>query len=173
MSVGSLFRPIRIAVVGEREASAHNCDAARAIGFEIARRGGVLVCGGLGGIMEAASEGCASGGGIVLGVLPSVDATDANRFVTVPVVTGMEEGRNVIIARTADAMVAVGGSYGTLSEIAFALRLGVPVVGLATWRFEAPSHPNDEIVRAITAEEAIDRAWSLATARRSSTSSMS
>jgi len=165
----SVHRPVRIAVVGERATSDENRASARAIGAEIGRRGGVLVCGAMGGVMEAAAEGCAAEHGLVVGIVPTADAADANPFVAIPVVTGMGEGRNVIIARTAEAMIAVGGSYGTLSEIALALRAGVPVVGLATWRFEAPAQGSDSVVRASSASEAVDRAWSLALERRSGT----
>src|SRR5688500_19368074 len=88
--------------------------------------------------MEAAARGAARVGGIVVGVLPGFRRRDANRWVTIPIVTGMDQARNVVLVRSCDAVVAVGGMYGTLSEIALALKLGVPVVGLRTWRLQQP-----------------------------------
>ena len=104
--------------------------AARGLGREIARRGAVLVCGGLGGVMEAAARGVFEAGGEVVGVLPGPDGTSANPFVTIAIPTNMGHARNVIIAHTADALIAVEGEYGTLSETAIGLKLGKPVVVL-------------------------------------------
>src|SRR5207244_2561522 len=95
------------------------------VGAAIARAGAVLFCGGRTGVMEAASRGAARAGGAVVGVLPGFSRRDANRWVTIPVVTGMDQARNVVLVRSCDAVIAVGGSYGTLSEIALALKLGV------------------------------------------------
>ncbi|MDR7422390.1 MAG: TIGR00725 family protein [Armatimonadota bacterium] len=159
-------RPVRIAVVGERTASAELVAAAEAIGREIARRGGVVVCGGMEGVMEAASRGASGVGGTVVGVLPGSAADDGNAYVTTPIVTGMGEGRNIIIARTAEAMIAVGGAYGTLSEIAYALKLGVPVVGYRTWVVQRPGQEDDPIHRVQTPLEAVEAAWTAALARR-------
>ncbi len=103
---------------------------AREVGGEIARCGAVLVCGGLGGVMEAASLGCAERGGEVLGLLPGADSAMANPYVTIAVPTNMGHARNVIIAHTADALIAVEGEYGTLSEMAIGLKLGKPVIVL-------------------------------------------
>lgn len=158
---------VRIAVVGERNASAGLLAAAEEVGREIARRGGILVCGGMEGVMEAASRGAASEGGIVVGILPGPTAESGNAFVTIPIVTGMGEGRNIIIARTAEALIAVGGAYGTLSEIAHALNLGVPVVGFQTWEVRRPGLETDPMDRAATPQEAVERAWAAAQGRRS------
>ncbi|MBV8670015.1 MAG: LOG family protein, partial [Candidatus Eremiobacteraeota bacterium] len=116
--------------------------------------------GGMSGVMEAAARGCAEAGGLVVGIVPTAEAQDANDHVSVPIVTGMGEGRNIIIVRSAQAVIAVGGSYGTLSEIALALRLEIPVIGLHTWVFsrERPDEP-DPIVRVTTAAAAVDVAW--------------
>jgi hypothetical protein len=122
-----------IAVVGGREAGEGELREAREAGRLIAGWGAVLVTGGLGGVMEAASLGAAEEGGTVLGILPTDSALDANPWVGIAVATGMGVGRNVIIARTADALVAVGGGYGTLSEIAHALQMRKPVVGIGSW----------------------------------------
>lgn len=160
-------RPVRIAVVGERQAPEALLRVAEQVGDQIARRGGVLVCGGMGGVMEAASRGCAAAGGTVVGILPTPCAADANPHVTIPIVTGMGEGRNIIIARSAQALIAIGGSFGTLSEIAFALRLEVPVIGLDTWSVTRPGQTADPIVRASSPTDAVEQAWS-AVLRRSS-----
>lgn len=165
-----MSRPLRIAVVGERNASADLVAAAEVIGREIARRGGVVVCGGMEGVMEAASRGATAAQGVVVGVLPGPTAGDGNAYVTIPIVTGMGEGRNIIIARTAEAMIAVGGAYGTLSEIAYALNLGVPVIGYQTWVLQRAGQragqTSDPIRRAGSAQEAVEVAWAAALERR-------
>ena len=106
------------------------------MGRELGSRGVVLLCGGLGGAMEAACRGAKEAGGTTVGILPGADRADANEFVDVAIPTGLGEGRNAILVRSAEAMVAIGGGYGTLSEIALALRRGNRVVGLGTWDIE-------------------------------------
>ncbi len=160
-----MSRRLHIGVIGEQDARPEMRRLAEEVGREIARRGAVLVCGGLGGVMEAAARGAAEAGGVVVGILPGTRAEEANPYVSVPVVTGLGEARNVIVVRTSDALVAVGGSYGTLSEIAYALKLGVPVVGLGTWELSRPGLPGDPIVRARDAVEAVALAWELSQAR--------
>jgi uncharacterized protein (TIGR00725 family) len=155
-------RPVRIGVVGEREAAPDVWVAAQAVGREIAQRGGVLICGGMGGVMEAASAGAVEAGGLVVGILPTPTAEGGNPYLTIPIPTGMGEGRNVIVARASEAVIAVGGWYGTLSEIAYALRIGIPVIGLSTWTIERGGLEQDPIIRAQTPEEAVERAWSAA-----------
>jgi uncharacterized protein (TIGR00725 family) len=118
----------------------------------VAERGAVLVCGGLGGAMEAACRGAKEAGGTTLGVLPGVDRGEANPYVDVVVPTGLGQGRNVVIVHTADALIAVGGGYGTLSEIALALRAGKPVIGVGSWEVEG-------VVAAGTAEAAVAAAF--------------
>ena len=152
----------RIAVVGERDAPLQLLDIAEQVGAELASRNALLVCGGMGGVMEAAARGCTAAGGIVTGIIPSSAASDANHFVTIPIVTGMGEGRNIIVVRSAQAVIAIGGSYGTLSEIALALRLGLPVVGLQTWVFFREQTAADPVVRVSTVKEAVDKALQLA-----------
>lgn len=156
----AMKRAPRIAVVGERDASHALLQDAEHVGREIGRRGAILLCGGMGGVMDAAARGCKSAGGLVVGIIPTADANDANAHVAVPIVTGMGEGRNIIIVRSAQVVIAVGGSYGTLSEIALALRLGLPVVGLHTWVFsrERPDE-TDSVIRVSSAVEAVDAAW--------------
>ncbi|MFC1769840.1 TIGR00725 family protein [Nitrospirota bacterium] len=125
-----------IAVIGGRKASDELLMEAETIGRQVAESGGIILTGGLGGIMEAASRGASNAGGMVLGILPGDNKNDANQYVSVTVASGLGIGRNVLIARTADALIAVGGAYGTLSEIAFALQLGKPVAGIETWTIE-------------------------------------
>ena len=122
-----------IGVVGTGEEQEPHLDAAEAIGAELARAGAVVVCGGLGGVMAAACRGAREAGGTTVGLLPGHDRSAANPWVSVAVATGMGELRNALIVRAVDALVAVGGGFGTLSEIAFALRIGRPVVGVGTW----------------------------------------
>lgn len=154
---------LRIAVVGERDASRSLALEAERVGREIAKRGGILVCGGMGGVMESASRGCSEAGGTVIGIIPSASASDANPYVTIPVVTGMGEGRNIIVVRSSQAVIAIGGSYGTLSEIALALRLNLPVIGLHTWLFSREqTDESDAVIRVESAEEAVERAWKAA-----------
>ena len=116
-----------------RDASADELAAAEEAGAAIASAGAVLVCGGLGGVMEAACRGARSEGGTTIGLLPGTDREEANGWVVLALPTGLGEGRNALIVRAADAVVAIGGGFGTLSEIAFALRAGVPVFGVGTW----------------------------------------
>ena len=105
-------------------------------GKEIASRGYVLVCGGMGGVMEEASKGAKSVGGLVVGILPGKDKTDANPYIDIPVVTSMSHARNAVIVRTADCVIAINGEYGTLSEIALAKVINKQVFGIKTWDIE-------------------------------------
>lgn len=116
--------------------------------------------------MAAACRGAKGGGGTTIGILPSDDRADANAWVDVAVPTGLGEGRNALVVRAADAMVAVAGEFGTLSEIALALRLGKPVVGLGTWELARDGHPVEAIVAAATPAGAAETAVAMATARR-------
>lgn len=110
--------------------------AAERVGRELGSRGAVLVCGGLGGVMEAACRGAKEAGATTVGILPGTDRAAANEFVDVAIPTGLGEARNALVVRAADALVAVGGGYGTLSEIALALKAGKRVVGIGTWDVE-------------------------------------
>jgi uncharacterized protein (TIGR00725 family) len=133
-------RPV-VAVVGAGDAEPGTpiAELAEAVGNRVAQAGAILVCGGLGGVMAAACKGAKAAGGLTVGLLPGEDRGAANPWVDVAVATGFGEGRNLLIVRTADAVIAVGGGYGTLSEIAFARRIGRPVVGLRTWSATAPA----------------------------------
>jgi len=119
-----------IAVVGGSTCSAVEAELAADVGRLVAEHGAILVCGGLSGVMEAACRGAKQAGGLTVGILPGDDPRDANPFVDVPLATGMGEMRNALVVRVAAGVVAIGGGWGTLSEIALARRLGKPVVGL-------------------------------------------
>ncbi|WP_321370789.1 TIGR00725 family protein [uncultured Desulfuromusa sp.] len=126
-------KKLMIGVIGAANASSRGLDSAYRVGRLVAENGAVLISGGLGGVMEAASRGCAEAGGDVLGILPGNCAKTANPYVSLPIVTGMGHARNVIIAQTADALIAIEGEHGTLSEIAIGLKLGKVVVQLNSW----------------------------------------
>ncbi len=121
-----------------------------------------MVCGGLEGVMEAASRGAATEGGKTIGILPGNSPEDANPYIQIPIVTGMGYARNAIVAKSARAVIAVGGSFGTLSEIAFALQGGIPVVGIGTWEMSRNEEGKDCIIRARTPEEAVEKALAAA-----------
>jgi len=147
-----------IAVIGGSAPTAEEMSLAEQVGRAVAEAGAVLVCGGRGGVMEAACRGAKQADGLTIGILPGSDDSDANPYVDIAVVTGLGDARNVIIARTADVAIAVGGSYGTLSEISFALVFDKPVVGLGTWSMEREGHPPAPIVRAGTPQGAVREA---------------
>ena len=142
-------RKVIIGVIGAGRASPVGEKNAYRIGQLLAEQGVVLVCGGLGGVMEAAAHGCYAAGGEVIGILPGADATEANPYVTLPVVTAMGHARNIIIANTAQALIAVEGEYGTLSEMAIGLKLGKPVIQLDSWTLLS------DAVTATTPEQAV------------------
>ena len=150
-----------IAVIGASQCTAKEAAAAEEVGRELARRGVVLVCGGLGGVMEAACRGALKEGGRTVGVLPGNDPEDANPFVQFPLVTGMGYARNVIVVKSARAVIAVGGSFGTLSEIAHALQSRVPVVGLGTWELARNGREDTSVITAATPQEAVEKALAL------------
>lgn len=128
-----MHRKKRIGVIGAGRASTDGLQHAYRVGRLIAEQGAVLVCGGLGGVMEAASKGCFEAGGEVVGILPGASAEAANPYVTLPIVSNVGHARNVIIAHTAEVLIAIEGEYGTLSEIAISLKLGKTVVQLNSW----------------------------------------
>jgi hypothetical protein len=125
-----------VAIAGPGDASAREREAAEQVGRLVAERGAIVVCGGLGGVMEAACRGARQSGGTTVGILPGADRGAANPYVDVAVPTGLGEARNALVVRTADVLIAVGGGYGTLSEIALALKAGKRVIGLGTWEIE-------------------------------------
>lgn len=149
---------MHIAVIGGSECEEEVLELAEAVGRELAKRGVVLVCGGLSGVMEASCRGARGEGGTTVGILPGEDRRDANPNVQIPIVTGMGYLRNAIVVKSAQAVIAVNGSYGTLSEIAFALQYEIPVIGLRTWDLRMNGDMDDSIIRADTAEEAVGKA---------------
>jgi len=151
-----------VAVIGEGKTTPETYDLARKVGYELARRGVTVVCGGMGGVMEGACRGAKEAGGTTVGILPGNSRRDANRYVDIPVVTGLGEGRNVIVVKSAQAVIAIRGRYGTLSEIAFALLQNIPVIGLETWTLQQAGEIDPAIVPAESAEEAVDLALTLA-----------
>jgi len=155
-------RKLRIGVLGPGAASSDALAVADEVGAEIARQGAILVCGGLGGVMEAAARGAKLAGGLTVGIVPGIEAGEANAFIDVPVVTGMGEARNVLVVRSSDAVIAIAGSYGTLSEIAVALKIRVPVVGLGTWELRGPDGTEPPIIRAGSPREAVAKAIEVA-----------
>ena len=155
-------RSPHIAVVGgDRAADGEECRIAGEVGRALGRRGAVLVCGGLGGVMEAACRGAREQGGTTVGLLPGLDRRAANEHVDVALATGLGEARNALVVRAVDAVIAVGGEFGTLSEIALALKAGTPVVGVGTWELAREGRPVDPIERAEGGEQAVERALAL------------
>jgi uncharacterized protein (TIGR00725 family) len=133
----------QIAVIGGSEVHARVARVAETVGAGLASAGAILICGGLGGVMEAACRGAKSAGGLTIGFLPGLDRAAANPWVDVVIPTGLGEARNLLVVRSASVVIAIDGEYGTLSEIAFALRLGTPVIGLGTWSLTRPDGAED------------------------------
>ena len=158
-----------IAVIGSSNpAFAEHLDLAEQVGRELAKRDATVVCGGLSGIMEAVCRGAKAEGGTTIGILPGQTPRDANSFVDIPIVTGMRYSRNVIVVNTGRAVIAVGGAWGTLSEIGHALGDGIPVVGLKTWEFSrnGDGTPVDTaMIRANDPVDAVEKALAAATTR--------
>jgi len=147
-----------IAVIGGSECSPREAKLAEEVGRELARQGVVLVCGGLSGIMEAACKGASSQGGVTIGILPGGSRQAANPYVQIPIVTGLGEARNVVVVKSAQAIIAIGGGYGTLSEIGHALRNGIPVIGLNTWSLSRNGQSDNSIILAQDPVEAVKKA---------------
>jgi uncharacterized protein (TIGR00725 family) len=148
-----------IAVIGGSQASKQEIKTAEDVGRELAKRGAAVVCGGLSGVMEAVCRGASSEGGITIGVLPGENRTDANKYVHIPIVTGMSYARNVIIVKSAQAVIAIGGGYGTLSEISHAIQSGIPVIGIDTWSLSKGGKIYNSIITANKATEAVEKAF--------------
>ena len=151
-----------IAVIGGSQCSSQEAKLAEEVGRELARRGAVLICGGLGGIMEAACRGASSEGGLTVGILPGESRQSANPYVQMPIVTGIGYARNVAVVKSAQAVIAIGGSYGTLSEIGHALQSGIPVISLNTWSLVKNGQQDNSIIPAQNPVEAVDKALNLA-----------
>ena len=138
-----------IAVIGGSRADDESLRIAEQVGALIAKNNAILICGGMSGVMEAAAKGAKNNNGLVIGILPGTDVNSANPYVDIPIVTGMGEARNAIITRTCDCAIAIDGKYGTLSEIAYCMVFGKPVIGINTWNIDAP------VIKVKDAEQAI------------------
>jgi uncharacterized protein (TIGR00725 family) len=152
---------IFIGVIGGSDVSPQIAGLAEEVGREIARRGAVLVCGGMGGVMEAACRGASGEGGLTIGILPGDNRREANPYVRIPIVTGMGYARNVAVVKSAQAVIAIDGSYGTLTEIGYALQGGIPVIGLGTWSLSIDGQTDKNIIAAKNPRDAVDKALSL------------
>jgi uncharacterized protein (TIGR00725 family) len=153
--------PAYVAVVGPGDASKTELAAAEAVGRGLAQAGAIVVCGGLQGVMEAVARGASEAGGTAVGLLPGSDRAAGNEWLTIAIPTGLGELRNGLTVRSADAVIAVGGAYGTLSEIALALKTRVPVIGLETWEIDGidkVDSPEEAVARALAAGASRTRA---------------
>jgi uncharacterized protein (TIGR00725 family) len=155
-----------IAVIGDSSCSSEEVKLAESVGELLAQRGAIIICGGLGGVMEGACRGAKSKSGLTIGILPGQDPSTANRWVDIPVVTGIGEARNVAVVKSAQAVIAIGGRYGTLSEIAYALKSNIPVIGLNTWSLSINGREDNSIIQVNNATEAVDKAISFAKRRK-------
>lgn len=148
------IKPLRVGVIGAGSCSEEIYLKAYKVGEAIAQRHAVLICGGRGGVMEAAARGAIEAGGITVGILPGESAAEANSYILIPIVTDLGHARNVIVVQSSEVVIAIAGGYGTLSEIALALKTGKKVVGLHTWQ-KIPGIEHFDSV-----EDAIDAAFS-------------
>ena len=146
---------MQIGVIGSGYCSKEIESIAEDVGREIAKRGAILLCGGLLGVMEAAARGAKMEGGITVGILPGFKKDEANKYIDIKIPTGLSEARNIIIVRASDALISISGGYGTLSEIAFALKLRKPVIGIKTWEV------SKDLIIAKDPKEAVNMAISL------------
>ena len=154
-------REVIVAVIGTRQPSPEESKLAEEVGRELAKNGVALICGGLGGVMEDACRGAVAEGGLTIGVIPGEDRKSANPYVQIPIVTGIGYARNVIIVKSAQAVIAVGGGYGTLTEIGYALDSKIPVIGLKTWKISRNNQIDKSIIRAANAMQAVSKALKL------------
>lgn len=150
-----------IAVIGSGDCSPEEAGLAEEVGRELARNNVILICGGLGGVMEAACKGASAEGGVTIGILPGDIRQTANHYVQIPIITGLGEARNVIVVKSAQAVIAIGGSFGTLSEISHARQNKIPVIGLNTWELARNGRPDNSIITAQTPAEAVNKALGL------------
>lgn len=144
-----------IGVIGASQPPEELLTLAEKVGEEIAKRGGVLICGGMGGVMEWACKGAKKQGGITVGILPSMSRESANPYVDIPIVTGMGYARNIIVVLSSQAIIAIGGAYGTLTELAFALHFNIPLVGIRTWHLQSDQTEVRGIIYVDEPEEAV------------------
>jgi uncharacterized protein (TIGR00725 family) len=153
---------LTIAVIGGGQCTNEEAILAEAVGKELATRGITLICGGLTGVMEAACRGAASESGLTIGILPSDELSTANPYVQIPIASGVGFARNIAVVKSAQAVIAIDGDYGTLTEIAFALKSEIPVIGLNTWSVSRNGKEEAPIVRAKDPFDAVEKAITLA-----------
>ena len=151
-----------IAVIGGGQPTSKETKLAEKVGRELAKRGAILVCGGLGGVMEAACKGASAEGGMTIGILPGENRQSANPYVQIPIATGIGYARNAAVVKSAQAVIAIGGSYGTLTEIGYALQSGIPVIGLNTWTISRNGKHDKAIIPAENPVEAVETALEIA-----------
>ena len=154
-----------ISVIGAGDPPPDIALLAEQVGMELARQGATVVCGGLRGVMEAACRGAKSAGGTTIGIPPGAEPSDANPWVDIPICTGLGYARNVVVVRTGRAVIAVGGAYGTLSEIGHALGDGIPVIGIETWGLRRRDGPDNSITVADGPVDAVEKALEAAERR--------
>lgn len=159
-------RTTLITVIGGSNAAAPALEDAYQVGLELAKRGAVVVCGGLTGVMEAVCRGAKAGGGVTIGILPGDIPDDANSYVDYPIATGMGYMRNAIVAKAGRAVIAIDGAYGTLSEIGHALGEGATVIGLNTWRMSVDGVEDTAIIRADSPVDAVNKAMAVAESKQ-------
>ena len=153
---------MNIAVIGDSACSAEEAELAEDVGELLAQQGATIICGGLTGVMEAVCRGAKSKGGLTVGILPGENPNMANPWIDIRVVTGIGEARNAVVVKSAQAVIAIGGGYGTLSEISYALKSNIPVIGLNTWSVSRNGREDASIIRVQSATEAVNKALSLA-----------
>jgi uncharacterized protein (TIGR00725 family) len=153
---------ILVAVIGGYPCSDEEYQKAEAAGRELAKQGATVICGGEGGVMEAVCKGARSAGGVTIGILPGDNRRTANPYVMIPIVTGLGSARNIIIVKSAQAVIAIGGGYGTLSEISFALKNNIPVIGLNTWELSRNKEPDNSVIPTEDPLAAVNLAMELA-----------
>ncbi len=156
------MKKLYITVIGESRASRKNFDYAEEVGERLAKHGAILFCGGRGGVMEGVCKGAKKAGGLTVGILPSGKRAEANPYVDIPIPTGIGWARNKIVVKSGQAVIAIGGSYGTLCEIAYALSYEIPVIGLNTWKMVKKTHKNIPIKYVKSPKEAVDLAIKIA-----------
>ncbi|AAW40113.1 TIGR00725 family protein [Dehalococcoides mccartyi] len=152
---------IFIAVIGASKATPEETRLAEEVGKELALRQVTLVCGGMGGVMEAACRGASLNGGLTIGILPGNSREEANPYVQIPIISSIGFARNVMVVKSAQAVIAVGGAYGTLSEIAYALQSGLPVITLNSWSMSQNGKADGTVIKAGNALEAVTMALDL------------
>lgn len=152
---------IKIGVIGGENPKGEILNLAYEVGKEIGKNNCMLICGGLSGIMEYASKGAKEEGGLTIGILPGTNKASCNRYVDIPIVTGIGYARNLVVVLSSDVIIAIDGSYGTLSEIAYALQFKKPIIGLYTWNFQYELEPEIPIIRADSPKSAVSLAMAI------------